>query len=277
MLDIPVLTILGRGSSLARAMTESLHDWQAVATHAPRIITVAQSINARHFGLGELCDVLFDDGAPCTSCHRQGFYIYLITCKRVCYKCFTTKEQYNPVALPTAIKDHNLAPHELKKVPRIIGVLGQYGTTAYLLMKRQTLFDRQAVSALRPSSRTAAPGAPSDPRGPGSTFELASHCMVTASAPSLTVLPGGAIDYDWGVYCHRCIDDDDTHGEGWTRHTRAGFVQHMSREGLQHGREPISLRERDTSDLPYGSEAETVYELWNRHLRNWLRDLRIEF
>lgn len=81
MLDIPVLTNLGRGSSLAMAMIKSLHDWQAVATNALRIITVAQSTNARYFSLGEVCDILFNDGAPCTSCHRQGFYIYLITRK----------------------------------------------------------------------------------------------------------------------------------------------------------------------------------------------------
>lgn len=62
------------------------------------------------------------------------------------------------------------------------------------------------------------------------------------------------------MYYHRYVEKEDAHGYYWAKHTRAGYVEHMNREGMRYGREPILPAERHSSQLPYGPDAEAKFD-----------------
>jgi hypothetical protein len=115
------------------------------------------SIDAASFS----CETLFEalTREKCESCGRFGGYLYLITCKRVCYLCFTSRKEYLPVVLnQTSL---TLAMWQTKRRKKTFGHLparfclpvvrslrGRYTARAKHCKCRMALFDREALKAL---------------------------------------------------------------------------------------------------------------------------------
>ncbi|KAI1109137.1 hypothetical protein F5Y14DRAFT_444922 [Nemania sp. NC0429] len=133
----------------------------------------------------------------CATYHHFGGYLYLITCKRVCYSCFTSNINYFPVSSRYAAKQTGLTRKELKRcLPYISSLPGPYTFCDILARNRTLLFDRQSVvESVRPSP-SERPRQQLDRR----TTEPRRH-MSIISAPYLFSFGHSA---DWGYFCTRC-------------------------------------------------------------------------
>ncbi|KXJ85178.1 hypothetical protein Micbo1qcDRAFT_108701, partial [Microdochium bolleyi] len=230
LLDIPTLSGLRRASLAARNAIDSLLEYKAIAHHAPSIITGILSINANNFSLLELYHIL-TKGAQCASCRRQGFYLYLITCKRICRHCFTSKLDYRPIQESDAMRETGLSEEDLELFPHVDSVPGCYGQDQYVSRHRLRLFDRQALSQRHmlhepvPQERTLIQEVVAD----------ACRYMAIVSAPLLGVSCRVITSCDWGVYCLRCRGSEQNRGSCYDKYTQQGFTEHMEKEGSQHG------------------------------------------
>ena len=63
-----------------------------------------------------LCLKLYEElsTAECDSCGDYGGYLYLVTCRRVCFLCLTENPDYLPILRADAIRKFGLGPDGLK-------------------------------------------------------------------------------------------------------------------------------------------------------------------
>ena len=78
----------------------------------------------------------------CRDCNDFGGYIYLFTCRRVCFVCFTNNIQYLPLNEREAHQSFGLPRGVVRSLPfRMKSVPGQYADEHAPYSKRQTLLD----------------------------------------------------------------------------------------------------------------------------------------
>lgn len=82
LLDLPTLTVFRRVNCRAIILVDSIYQFKMILKHCPNILRVIISINARFFNCQTLYEMLSTD--KCATCDHFGYYLYLITCKRVC-------------------------------------------------------------------------------------------------------------------------------------------------------------------------------------------------
>lgn len=120
VLDLPSLTAFRRVNRRAMSLVDSLHQYLMVFNHCPDILRAIVSIDAKHFDYATLFKTL--STTKCATCDRFGSYLYLITCKRACYFCFTTDLSYFPVSATLVTKHTGLARRELKCLPHVLSL-----------------------------------------------------------------------------------------------------------------------------------------------------------
>jgi len=97
-LDLATLTILRSVSRSFRHVIDTSRPYNAIVTHAPSSIRAALSLEvASAFSCRELYNTLCYEF--CDYCGEFGAYLYLLTCERLCYQCFTQE----PILLPMKI------------------------------------------------------------------------------------------------------------------------------------------------------------------------------
>lgn len=115
-LDVRSLTDFRRVNQRAMQAVDFLPQYKAVFAHAPALLRGLLSI-----GTGKLisCRLLHEKlcTAECDSCGDFGGYIYLITCRRVCFLCFTWKTDYRPLLRADALRKFGLHREHLPKIP----------------------------------------------------------------------------------------------------------------------------------------------------------------
>ncbi|KAK3363868.1 hypothetical protein B0T25DRAFT_420136, partial [Lasiosphaeria hispida] len=116
---------------------------QRLWTSCPSILRAVVSTNATSFS----CETLFQalTREKCESCSLFGGYLCLLSCKRVCYFCFTTGKKYFPVSLTLAARQAKLQKKALSHLPQVLSLPGHYTASAKLSRYRMTLVDRQAL------------------------------------------------------------------------------------------------------------------------------------
>ncbi|KAI0548960.1 hypothetical protein F4679DRAFT_548439 [Xylaria curta] len=77
------------------SLDDSVYQYRMTRKHCPNILRTIVSINAQYFDCRALYGTL--STTKCATCDRFGGYLYLITCKRVCYCCFKSNLDYFPV------------------------------------------------------------------------------------------------------------------------------------------------------------------------------------
>lgn len=226
-LDLPSLISFRRVNRRAAVLVDSVHEYRMVYNHCPDIIRAIVSVDAKHFNLRTLFGTL--STTRCASCHRFGDYLYLITCKRVCYLCFTTDILYFPVPATVAAKYTGLPRGRLTCLPHVRSLPGHYTERGKLSRRRITLFDRQSIQ-----TRASDMSQPLD--------EIRPRADLTTREPRryMSIIPAPYFTSDrrsahWGLFCNSCIDSKSPETNFRIKYTEEEFKRHMARYGIDHG------------------------------------------
>ncbi|KAL2020948.1 hypothetical protein VTK56DRAFT_7835 [Thermocarpiscus australiensis] len=214
-LDILSLTDFRLVNQSAMQMVDSIPQYQLVYRHCPQILRSIISTEARHFDFRTLHDALCKP--KCVTCGDFGGYLYLITCLRVCYICFTGNSRFLPVNGKQASMITGCPRKELKQLPHIRSIRGRYAGGGRLCRERRALWDREAVlsiqstsSSLEKSDRRC-----NDPR----------RFMAIVPAPYFE-LPSKVAK--WGLYCLGCSESHEEETYFRKQYTKQGFVDHIA-------------------------------------------------
>lgn len=229
-LDLPSLTTFRRVNRRAMDLVDSVYEYQMIFRHCPGVLRAIISIGARHFDCATLFKTL--SAGDCATCDRFGHCLYLITCKRVCYYCFTENVSYFPISAMVVAKRTSLTRRELESLPHVLSVPGLWTAPGKVATRRIVLFDRQAL--LKRASEAS-----------GQTFDETlgqldyatketRRFMAIISAPQFISSGHSA---DWGLYCTGCVDDAGGPAtNSRNTYTRDDIADHIARHGVHHGR-----------------------------------------
>jgi len=209
------LTTFRRVNQRAMHLVNSLPPYQRLWTYCPNILRAVVSINAASFSCETLFQTLMRE--KCESCHLFGCYLYLITCKRVCYPRFTTRKEYFPISLALAVRETKLQKKALEHLPRVLSLPARYTARAKLSRHRVTLIDRQALLHVLEANAEIL-----HKRVDYATTEPRRYMSIVA-APCINLHDQTA---DWGLYCLFCRDNMDP-----STHFR---IQYSQQEIMQH-------------------------------------------
>jgi len=215
MLDIPTLTTFRRVNQRALLLVDSLPPYRRLWTYCPIILRAVVSINATSFSCETLFQVLTRE--KCESCSLFGGYLYLITCRRVCYFCFTTRKEYFPISLTLAARQVKLQKKALRHLPQVLSLPGYYTARAKLSRYRVTLVDRQALLCLSEEAEIL------NKRLDYATAESRRYMSIVA-APRLHLHDQPA---DWGLYCSLCRDNTEPSSHFRIQYSWQDIVQHF--------------------------------------------------
>lgn len=119
-MDIRTLTALTCVNRRAAHLVRSLRIYRFVLAHGR---DAWQEMLRSRSGLGVTLANLHDAlcRSACDGCGHFGNYLYLLTCKRVCYACMTEKDAYRPVPYGLACRVYGLdgRPDLMRALPRM--------------------------------------------------------------------------------------------------------------------------------------------------------------
>lgn len=217
-MDIPTLIEFRRVNRRARTVVDSNHQYRMLMWHCSSVVRGILAVKATSFDFRTLINTL--EAWHCTHC-RQRFagFIYLLTCTRVCYYCFSSDIKFFPLSMPVARRLTTLPPREIKNATSIKALAGNYSETGQY-ERDMTLYDRMSVHNIDPArSSVLNPPAEKRDRMNGEPRRF----MAIISVPWLyTKFPGGAVD--WGVYCRMCVRNPGVR----IKYTQTQFLHHMS-------------------------------------------------
>jgi hypothetical protein len=210
-------------------LVDSIPEYTAILRHCPNVIRAIVSIQADAFD----CSMLYQALATrqCSTCERFGDHLYLVSCRRACYFCFTRRLEYLPLTLGQALKlasspdsrtkgCHSTAATRRRiyaaKPPSILSLPGRYSPWASesgnkcSSQRRLQLLDRPVVARALASSDLLAPRldrTTSEPR----------RYMAIITAPFLF---GAGRQADWGYFCLACGEEKEEE----TKHFRIKYT-----------------------------------------------------
>lgn len=213
--DIPSLTGFRRVNHRARELVDSVPEYAAIIKHCPDVIRAILSIQADAFD----CSVLYKTlgTTRCSTCERFGDHLYLITCRRVCYFCFTRRLEYCPLTMGRALRFVNVDETQESGVmtsrqrlrssnpPSVLSLPGRYcaagtGRGGNLQRTRLQLFDRRAV--IQDDAGFA-------PMEPDKSTREPRRFMAIMTVPYLFDFGRQA---DWGYFCLGCNEEKRKRG-----------------------------------------------------------------
>ncbi|KAL4891353.1 hypothetical protein BDV59DRAFT_182300 [Aspergillus ambiguus] len=143
-LDMQSLTVFRRVNKRARLVTNSIPQYRRILVHAPASIRGSLNIeSARFFSCQDLYEKLCT--AECDSCGDFGGYLYLVTCRRVCFLCFTETIDYLPLLRKDVIRKFGLDSKQIAGLPHMKSFPGRYSPRGVKCRRRETLFDYSAA------------------------------------------------------------------------------------------------------------------------------------
>ncbi|KAI0104327.1 hypothetical protein GGR51DRAFT_230839 [Nemania sp. FL0031] len=153
-LDIPSLAIFRRVNRCAMATVDSIPQYHEVYHYYPNVLRAIVRREARHFDLETLWRTLYKTRCFTCGCEDLTYYIYLITCIRVCWACFTRNKSLLPMTEKHACMATGRSRKELEQLPHIRGVFRKYGNDGKLSFEQLTLWDRRAVLSIQKAEPT---------------------------------------------------------------------------------------------------------------------------
>lgn len=144
LLDIRSITDFRRVNRQASLVVDQIPQYKQIIVHAPASIRGCLSI-----GTGRLfsCQYLYEKlrTPECDGCGDFGGYLYLVTCRRVCFLCFTEKADYLPLLRNDAIRKYGLSSQHIAKLPSFKSLPGYYSSRGIKCRRRLTLVDHSAA------------------------------------------------------------------------------------------------------------------------------------
>lgn len=124
-LDLRALTDFRRVNRRAAELVDSLPPYQAIVRHAQNAL---RGILALGTGRWITCETLYEKlcMSGCEECGDFGGYIYLITCRRLCFLCFTRVRRYYPLLVSQASLMFGLDRSIVETLPCMKTIRGVY-------------------------------------------------------------------------------------------------------------------------------------------------------
>lgn len=217
-LDVLSLTTFRRVNKSAMEVIDSIPQYQMIFRHCPYILRDVISTKAGRFDIGTLYEALHKQ--QCVICGDFGGYLYLITCLRVCYVCFTENKMFLPMNVKQASTITSRSRKELKQLPHIRSLPGRYADSGQLCRNRLALWDRRAVLSLQTIT--------------SDREEIDRHCndprRFMAIAPIPYFEPPSKVA-KWGLYCLGCSESHEHRTYFRKQYTKQGFMDHVVRYG----------------------------------------------
>nr|POE53538.1 hypothetical protein CFP56_28760 [Quercus suber] len=143
-LDLRSLTNFRYVNRRTAELVDSQPQYRVVARYARSSIRGVLSIQT---GAWITCETLYDKLATpeCEACGDFAGYLYLITCRRVCFLCLSEDESYLPLGLDTARRRYGLRREQIEKLPCMTIVLGTYSPGESTLSKPYVLYDYDSI------------------------------------------------------------------------------------------------------------------------------------
>ncbi|KAK4125197.1 hypothetical protein N657DRAFT_644034 [Parathielavia appendiculata] len=128
----------------AAHIVDSLPEYKAILQHAPNTVRGAAAIRADgNFTCRTLHTALRTP--KCESCERNGEYLYLVTCRRLCTVCLDYDEDNQPVPPADAMQWYGLDRAALDGLPSMRTLPGAYSPMASGIAGGLTLIDHNSV------------------------------------------------------------------------------------------------------------------------------------
>ena len=143
-LDLRTLTDIRRVNHLALQFVASIPQYKAINTHASDALRGILSIET---GRWITCETLYTMlcTRECEQCGDFGGYLYILTCKRVCFLCFTSEQTYLPLRYIHAIQKFGLNHQILDTLPQMRSIPGIYSPNQKKCRHRLTLVDHDCA------------------------------------------------------------------------------------------------------------------------------------
>ena len=142
--DIQSLTNFRRVNQRAMELTDSLPQYKPLIAYAPDLIRGILTIGT---GKWISCQDLFDTfcTADCETCGDFGGYIYIITCKRVCFLCLSEESRYLPLLRRDVSNKFGLNHKIISKLPTMKSLPGRYAPNDRSSRARWVLIDSESA------------------------------------------------------------------------------------------------------------------------------------
>ncbi|KAI0384228.1 hypothetical protein F5Y04DRAFT_238613 [Hypomontagnella monticulosa] len=225
-LDIHSLIAFRRVNSRAMDLVNSLHEYQMISKHCINILRAIICLGATWFNWRVLYETL--STTKCEMCPRYGSYLYLITCERVCYLCFTSNVRYLPLSEKNAI---SYIGSEVGRIPHVLNLWRWDDGVPYARERWVLLFDRQSISDSLSTLRrsTSRERLWESEHVPNYGLIGVNRYMTIISAPYF--IPSSQSAHR-GFYCTRCTDETSTGMYPGTKYTEDEFPNHIRMHGL---------------------------------------------
>lgn len=145
-LDLSSLSDFRSVNSQAMDVVEFLPQYQLIKQHAyTTLCGILQIRTGKWITCEDLAKTICT--SQCQQCGDFGGYIYLLTCKQVCFLCFTTHEFYWPLPPLRATRKYGLNKEVLENVPHMTVVPGIYSPNVRKARKCVLVDPRSAFEA----------------------------------------------------------------------------------------------------------------------------------
>lgn len=124
--DLSTLTLLRSISERTSLLVDSVLPYEAVVTHAPNALRALLSTgSAQYFTAIDLYNAL--RAQDCFLCGRFGPFLYLLECRRCCWKCLTSVQDILPISKEAAQFLYHLDLETMTNIPTLLNIPGSYG------------------------------------------------------------------------------------------------------------------------------------------------------
>jgi hypothetical protein len=144
--DLRTLTDFRKVNRRATELVDSLPQYRAVNTYALNALHGIFSIKT---GRWITCTTLYEKLCTfgCEQCGDFGGYLYLLTCRRVCFLCFSQDKRFLPLSPRRASMKFGLNSKIINTLPRMRAIVGIYSPNEKKVKTPSILVDYE--SALR--------------------------------------------------------------------------------------------------------------------------------
>lgn len=145
-LDLASLHSLRQTNRRAAELLYSHSEYNALITHAWDAVRGALCIDtARNITCEQLFDKLCTE--KCEGCGDFGSYLYLLTCKRVCFVCFSERKRYFPVPPNLACRKYWISSEIADTLPRMKAMVGVYSPARVASVESVLVDSESALNA----------------------------------------------------------------------------------------------------------------------------------
>ncbi|KAF2666068.1 hypothetical protein BT63DRAFT_427867 [Microthyrium microscopicum] len=143
-LDLHSLSSFRRVNRRALHMIEALPDYHAIKIYA---LSALRGIAMLGLDSTITLSTLYQKlcTAKCEECGDFAGYLYLLTCKRVCFLCFSRNEKYLPLLKSHAVRKFGITNKMINSLPHFKSVPGRYSTRGLKVAKPITLVDYESA------------------------------------------------------------------------------------------------------------------------------------